>query len=165
MDCSVCGYGWCWVCGSERNQWLHYFIFIPCQLINITALNTALPNYLRIIVLIISWPIMPLLFLLLFFFCTIMVPFCESKRMYKQKKGCHHIWLTRDRKCKFLGFVFIFLPFWILFVSFCAAFSLIITAILLIPSYILYLVAIIKMSIWWCQNKAVKTRADEANIY
>jgi hypothetical protein len=33
-----------------------------------------------------------------------------------------------------------------------------ITALFIIPAYILYLIAIIKMSIWWCQNKSFKER-------
>lgn len=61
--------------------------------------------------------------------------------------------LCKIRKCKILSFLFIWLPFWTVFIAINLVITSILFAILIIPGYIIGFFVILRMTYWWFKNK------------
>ena len=158
MTCTQCYHCWCWVCGLNYNSNVHAFMVFPCQLINMTVLNSAIPKWVRFFMFLLYITIIPLLFLLVFCFCVPFVSFIDSRRY--RGSGSYQvidrIIMCRDGCCSisgFLLFILIAVPFWILFTVVCMIISIVATSILIIPFYIASVICLCRMVYWWNKNK------------
>ena len=153
MDCTACGYKWCWVCGCNRESMFHYFLAVPCQFSNL-ALILGVPTVVKVLLipflLILGVPLF-----LLFFFNWGMYYFlfeeCHScsKCLYgilDQCCGCF---------CTVLGFCLYTLPLFIILISIVTALSFASLAIMIGPCYLFSLISLMKMIVWWCQNRNI----------
>ena len=73
----------------------------------------------------------------------------------KKKPNCciKHIFCTQDRKCKFLGLLFVYFPMRLFFVRIALVLGAIIFGISIVPAYIFTLAVIIKIFCYWSKTK------------
>ena len=160
MSCSNCNYVWCWVCGMKYESKTHQFFMIPCQLINVTFLNSAVPGWARFLLFFFFWALVPSLFLLAFTFCCIVFGFADA---YRSRKTQGRFWSSiycynhgKPSKQVIGDFLLIAVPFWFLYGSMAVAVSILMFVLLLIPLYIMSFIVMIRLIWWWNKNKRVK---------
>ena len=126
-----------------------------------TVLNNSVPNWLRFFVLIFYITLVPLLFLLIFCFFIPMITFCDkcAKSTYS---GClrpvtQYMFCYRNRNHKYPG-LFVAIFGWIIYITICIVFSLLMTAIFIIPMYLFSIVSLCRMAYWWRKNKRLNVK-------
>ena len=77
---------------------------------------------------------------------------CFKKHAYNRKG---------DRKCRLLGFILIWFPFWTIISSICLIISVILFALAVLPAYILAIVVFMRMLCWWCKNKRINVKKNK----
>jgi hypothetical protein len=155
MECSVCFHKWCWTCGLQLYTKLHTWMVPLCQIMNISFLNSSIPLFLRPLLGVVAYLMLTPVLLFLVPFFTIYYYFITSK-LNKYK----HL-MCRQRKCKVISFLIIWLPFWTLF----TALDLILTSLLFVlligVFYFIGLLVIFRMFYWWHTNKRLDKLTHE----
>ena len=183
MSCRTCHHRWCWVCGSNLDQFHTKLMEPACAMINLFVLHEKIPNFLRyplaIITMILMPPIMLICCLLHFIseYVKDKLTLVEPKsyrfnrlKNSKKKQTCIRILfcsqLTGSRFIRILQNFFIAIPFWIIYCTLILAVSLIIWCITILPAYLYAMFALLKCMVWWCKNKRVNTYdlTDEQKI-
>ena len=70
------------------------------------------------------------------------LPICICDHLFWYYKG-------PNKCCRYISRLFISIPFWTVFTAISLTLAVVITAILIIPAWLLAIVSIIKMIIWW----------------
>ena len=157
MNCTICNYSWCWVCGLSLYHWSHvYGLNIVCEMIQMTpAGNKKWLFYLIYFLgLVLGPPFMIILGL-----CGITIGgvvcflevtsncFCSYNYEENREASC----LSKLFCCVF---GLIFAPIWL---CLSAAFAVIVVAlgfaIGIIPFYVVGIVMFIRIQIWWRKKK------------
>ena len=101
--------------------------------------------------------IIPLMFLLFFFMMVPILAFSDhmnSRHIDRPSRFSNGVLFKSGIKHK--DSLLIGMPFWLIFSILCLAFSVILTAILLIPFYLVSFCVFIRMAFWWSKNKNLK---------
>ena len=88
MECSVCHYKWCWVCGLKYESGWHILMLFPCQLINMTVLNESLNKCCRFFMIILYLLVIPTVFLIFFPIMIILMICWEAYENNRHKSNC-----------------------------------------------------------------------------
>lgn len=163
VKCSHCNYSFCWVCGSDNNSCFHNFMKIGCQVINLTFKFNIKSKCMRgIIIILFLLIILPLLIFLICVFIPIFLitQYYSPRRLGGRKRVClclpsyicnHIFWQYKgpNRCFRYMSRIFISLPFWVVLSALSLKLAFVITSVLIIPTWVLSVISIIKMIIWW----------------
>ena len=169
MECSVCHYKWCWVCGLKYESGWHILMLFPCQLINMTVLNESLNKCCRFFMIILYLLVIPTVFLIFFPIMIILMICWEAYENNRHKSNCLGttlcmMYCNKSHRLKekvyiyIIKVIFISIPRWILVIIVCLVAAFLTLIIFIIPMYIFSFVSLCRMAYWWTKNKRIKAK-------
>ena len=168
MECTVCRFKWCWVCGLAYESPWHILMLFPCQLINMTVLNESLNKCCRFLMIILYLLVIPTIFLIFFPIMVMLMLQWEAydhrrhnqktclgqtlARMYcnKKQRQDEKVWIY------IVKIIFIAIPLWILSILCTLIVAALFFIIFIIPMYIFSIISLCRMAYWWNKNKRIK---------
>eukprot|EP00347_Sterkiella_histriomuscorum_P013815 403363259 len=150
MNCSMCGYRWCWGCGQKSDHWSHA-LPIMCLL----APNTPKAFALFVLIFILGLALIPVILVLGACFFTIYGG-CGASC------GCLYLSFKLN---KFFGILMI--PFAIVFFGISAAVCLAVlcvaAALAILPIYFLHIYLFYRAVYWWCKPRVKEQKQSKNN--
>ena len=160
--CAICKHRWCWTCGTDLKSSFHEkFMGMPCEVLNEVALGTCVPNILKPLLAILTLILLPPLLLFFGVIGLILEAFKESFYSYNirtKKAGPLRKRFFCDSPgksclCNLIVFILFFLPFWLILLAIMMAISCVIFVLAIVPAYLFSIFAFCKMLCWWTRNK------------
>lgn len=178
VKCSHCQYNFCWVCGSDNDSCLHLFMKFGCQVINMTFKLNMKSNVLRaVVIFLFVITVLPLTIFLIFSMVPVFIfwdQYNAARTSIKPKRVClcvpvalcnHIFWnYKNNNKCLlYSSWTLIAIPLWIIIITICITIGTVLTAILIVPAWLLSLLSVKRMIFWWRKRDrgTVKMSCDD----